>query len=249
MRTVQPPNFTRGLVSAAGAGDAARVESLLAAGADVNAAHDGGDTALMRAASKGHLQIVGRLIEAGADPNAERDDGFNALALAVLFGHSDVVRALLGGGADPSTVGPLGTTAEEWARFRGFDEIAGMLEDSRRARRQHSTNATGDEESGATLLFPPEGDFNVVVPLSEIGTAQKSGVAELKSGSAAEGLTSRGPARDGHEEVTLVPARAARPAKVFRPKGMRPSWPVLIAALVLSVAAGLTAGTYLIKSA
>ena len=243
----------RELMSAAGAGDADGVASLLAAGADVNAAQEGGDTALIRAASKGHLQIVRTLIEAGADTNAERDDGFTALALAVLFGYSDIVRALLDGGADSAAVGRLGTTAEKWARFSGFDEIVEMLEDSRRTRTQQSPDGTqaDSEGSGAPLLFPPEGNFSAVVPLSELGSAPQSYTVAHAPVEAVKSLTTRRASQgmqDEQEEATLVPRRAACSAPIFRPRRGRPSWSVMIAALILSVAAGLTAGTYLIKT-
>jgi Ankyrin repeats (3 copies) len=229
------PEDSRELLKAAGAGDAARAASLIAAGADVNAAHDGGDTPLMRAASKGHGEVVRALLEAGADTSAEREDGFNALALAVLFGYTDVVRALLEGGADASSKGRLGTTAEKWARFSGFDEIVRLLEDSRReARPDARASKANGAEASAPVFFPREGNFSSVVPLSEVGTPRESRF-------------------DEQEETTLVPARTrhAAPSSMHgaaRNRVGRPSWLVLAAVLALSVAAGLIAGTYLIKS-
>jgi Ankyrin repeats (3 copies) len=233
-----PQTNSAELISAAGAGDGARVASLIAAGADVNAAHDGGDTALTRAASKGHGPIVKALVEAGADTSAEREDGFDALALAVLFGYTEVVRVLLEGGADPASKGRLGTTAEKWARFNGFDEIVKLLEDARReASPDSDASKTNGVESDTQLFFPPEGNFNAVVPLSEVGkpldkTRRSDGHEKARRA-------------DEQEEVTLVPARAAHAP---RSRVGRPSWLVLAAVLTLSVAAGLTAGTYLIKS-
>lgn len=115
-----------------------------------------------------------------------------------------------------------------------------------------------DEESDAPLLFPPVGNFNAVVPLSEIDAD-----AEIKSDSKsrvtgraplqfAESPEARAAARerehDETEEATLVPSRAARASKPLRTATRRPSWPVMITALTLSLAAGLAAGVYLIKS-
>jgi hypothetical protein len=106
-----------------------------------------------------------------------------------------------------------------------------------------------DEESGAPILFPLEGNFSPVVPLSDVGDAPESDrVASVET---IERFVHRGAARtvrDESEEVTLVPGRVGRTAATFPPRGVRPSWPVMIAALILSVAAGLTAGIYLIKS-
>jgi hypothetical protein len=109
-----------------------------------------------------------------------------------------------------------------------------------------------DEESGAPVLFPLEGNFNSVVPLSDVGDAPVSYQTALTSREPVKKLVAKGAAnnhQDEHEEVTLVPGRVGRPAVTFRPRSVRPSWPVLIVALILSVAAGLTAGIYLIKSA
>jgi hypothetical protein len=111
-------------------------------------------------------------------------------------------------------------------------------------------NARANEESGAPVLFPLEGDFSAVVPLSEVGNAPEAYRVAPAPVEAAESLVVRGAARDVQDEsevVTLVPVRAGRTAAA-RPRSGRPSWPVTIAALTLSVVAGLTAGIYLIKS-
>ncbi|HEX5707707.1 MAG TPA: ankyrin repeat domain-containing protein [Pyrinomonadaceae bacterium] len=162
MASGREPIDARALVRAAGDGDAARVESLLAAGADANSVTESGETPLIRAASKGHADIVRLLLSAGADPNAEREDGFTALGVAVFFGYADVVRALIEGGADPSAKGRLGASAEKWARFSGFAEIAEMLR-----------GAKGWEEADVQF-FPSAGTFSPVVPLSEVHAAPSS---------------------------------------------------------------------------
>jgi ankyrin repeat protein len=53
------------------------VELLIAAGADVNAKDEGGQTPLHKAASGGHKEIVELLIAKGADVNAKISDGFH----------------------------------------------------------------------------------------------------------------------------------------------------------------------------
>lgn len=109
---------------------------------------------------------------------------------------------------------------------------------------------TNDEESGTHAFFPLVGNFNAVVPLSEIDSESPitapAPVPLIKRPLIRAATRER--MHDEHEEATLVPARAARTSKLFRPATRRPSWPVMIMALALSLAAGLAAGVYLIKS-
>lgn len=113
-------------------GDLAAIETLIAAGVNVNAATKAGTTPLMIAASFGQLTVLRMLNERGAVINKTRSDGFNALTLAVFFGHEDIVRELLTRGADINGARSRGgTTPEMWATVRGFPDIAGLLEESR----------------------------------------------------------------------------------------------------------------------
>jgi len=109
-----------------------------------------------------------------------------------------------------------------------------------------------DGPNDAEPFFPSEGTFNAVVPLSEIGADAESPVTAPAPVPAVKSPSVRAATRervsDEQEEATLVPARAARTAQTFRPATRRPSWPVMIMALALSLAAGLAAGVYLIKS-
>jgi ankyrin repeat protein len=75
------------LVKAADSGNTALVERLLAAGADVNAKDNYGDTALIAAADDGHTDIVERLLAAGADVNAQNNDGRTPLIAAAKGGN------------------------------------------------------------------------------------------------------------------------------------------------------------------
>ena len=116
-------------------GNVTKVESLLNAGANANAAGKTGMTLLMRAVASNQLATVKLLLDHGADVNACRDDGFNALLLAVFFGYTQLVRLLLQRGADSSAQGRCETTAEMWATVRGFTEIVSLL---KKASEPHS---------------------------------------------------------------------------------------------------------------
>ncbi len=98
---------------AADEGNHARVERLLAAGAELDAGDDDADTALHLAARAGesasHLAIVADLLAAGADPDKANSDGERPLLSAA--GSKAFTAALLAGGADPDATDPDGDTA------------------------------------------------------------------------------------------------------------------------------------------
>lgn len=91
-------------LAAAHAGDADQLKTLLAAGADLAATNEDGETALMLAAHAGHLDAVKALLAAGADVNAKSTMGWTAVAKAAFngetdHGYVDVVEALHEAGA------------------------------------------------------------------------------------------------------------------------------------------------------
>jgi hypothetical protein len=106
-----------------------------------------------------------------------------------------------------------------------------------------------ERPNDAEPLFPSEGSFNPVVPLSEIGRAPSPApLAPVKAadvGKPAEAEWAREAHRAGlkeEEETTLVPARARGV------RARRPSWVGTAVVFALSVAAGLAAGAYLVWS-
>jgi ankyrin repeat protein len=100
------------VADAAKAGNHTAVRKLLQDGADVNAAHGDGMTALHWAALNGDLALVGILEHAGANLKAAtRIDKATPLLLAAENGHAAVVRALLEVGADAKATDANGTTA------------------------------------------------------------------------------------------------------------------------------------------
>ncbi len=119
---------TEQLIEASEHGDVAAIETLLAAGVDVNTPTINGETGLMRAASKGHSAAVEVLLAHGANIDAWRQDGLTALTLAAFFGHAEVSTILLRAGANPHLVDDAGFTAAKWAAARGHIEIVEILQ-------------------------------------------------------------------------------------------------------------------------
>ena len=93
------------ILDTARAGDGAALATLLASGADVNAAAGDGMTALHLAAEHGHAEVVGTLLDTGADVSAvTRIGSYTPLHLAGRRGDGTAVEALLRAGADPNAL-------------------------------------------------------------------------------------------------------------------------------------------------
>ena len=92
-----------------------RVEDLrllLAAGADVNQAHNNGRTPLYWASRNGKTEVVKLLLAApGIDVNQANNNGFTPLSIASVKGHAEVVKLLLGGSGHRCEPG------QQWATF------------------------------------------------------------------------------------------------------------------------------------
>ena len=78
----------------AGRGDAAVVDLLLSAGADVNAAAAQGVTPLHVAASRGSRELITRLLARGANPGATMADGTTPAGMAQDRGHPEAAALL-----------------------------------------------------------------------------------------------------------------------------------------------------------
>jgi hypothetical protein len=122
------------LYSAAENGHGKIVSGLLAAGADVNAAVQGGWTPLHIAAHSGHGEIVAGLVVAGADVNAANQNGATPLYIAAQKGHGEIVSGLVSAGADVNAATPDGWTPLYIAAQQGhFDAVLPLLVGGSRA--------------------------------------------------------------------------------------------------------------------
>ncbi|GAB2913472.1 ankyrin repeat domain-containing protein [Streptomyces mayteni] len=124
------------LMAAVTAGDVARVRSLIASGADLEARYpvvngfNDQHTPLLVAARDGHVQIVSTLLAAGADVNAtEPTFGASPLHKAVYNGHAEITRLLVASpGVDLDYQGATnGYTALHDALWHGYEDCARVL--------------------------------------------------------------------------------------------------------------------------
>ena len=124
-----PDGFSAvGLAAFFGHADAAR--TLIAAGADVNAAATNAFkvTALHAAVAGGNLEIVRAVLAAGGDPDAAQQAGFRPMHEAGLNAKRELAELLLAYGADPSLKNDAGKSAIDMAREKGHTEFARWLE-------------------------------------------------------------------------------------------------------------------------
>lgn len=110
------------LFDAARNGDAAMIQTYVAAGAPVDMLDGQGNSMLMLAAYHGQTDVVAVLVEAGADLNLANDRGQTPLAGAVFKDETDVIEALTAAGADPDAGTPTArATAEMFGRTGLFN--------------------------------------------------------------------------------------------------------------------------------
>jgi ankyrin repeat protein len=182
------------------------VDTLLAAGARVNARDYLGRTALMLAAGRGDPELTARLLDAGADVRAADERGGTALHYASGYppagdrGESvPEVRLLLAEGADPGALNECRRTPVYWAARRGWVATMDVLID----RGVEVDTACGD---GTTALFAAalEGRRDAVERLLAAGAAPNP--------ERSDGLTAREAAlRQGHPAVAeLLAEHGAR---------------------------------------
>ena len=117
------------LMLAAFDGHTETMQVLINAGANINLRDSNGRTARLLASSGPYPAAVRLLLEKGAEINAvDKVDHFNALMFAAAEGLSPVVDILLEHGADPKMKDKDNDTAANFARNRGFTDLAQKLQ-------------------------------------------------------------------------------------------------------------------------
>ena len=117
------------LLDACRAGDAAAVNALLEAGADVRGANTRNETTIMAAVLSGMSSIVQRLVDAGADAaaatNWSRETALHLVASEHLSpaAAAEVAQVLIAAGADVNAVDEEEKSAVVWAAELGKDEL------------------------------------------------------------------------------------------------------------------------------
>lgn len=140
------------LADAAMRGDLDAVRELLKQGADVNAAHGDGMTALHWAADHGNVEMARILAYAGAELDAlTRVGGHTPLHVATASGNGAVAVALVAAGADPRATTSTGVTPLHFAARAGsVDAIEALL------ARGADVNARESAWGQTALMFAAE---------------------------------------------------------------------------------------------
>lgn len=118
------------LMMAATAGDAERVDELLAAGASPDARAIDGRSAIVAATQIGQAEIVARLIAAGCDVDLYTPGEGSALEIAVRQADAGLTRQLLDGGANVVMLAATASRAITAAENAGAPEVAQMIRDA-----------------------------------------------------------------------------------------------------------------------
>lgn len=123
-RSISPANMA--MMTAAAAGDTARVKELIAQGSEVNFT-DRGLSPLGVAIIGSHLSTARALLEGGAAPDFELEDGNRALAVVARQGNVEAVKLLLSFKADPRAKNRSGETALQLAAWDGHAALVQPL--------------------------------------------------------------------------------------------------------------------------
>jgi len=168
------------LHAAAGKGNVAAIDLLLARGADVHGLDGEGISALHRAVQSGSLAVVDRLLAAGADPNL-RDGKWRGTALswAMVLGRPQLFERLV----------PISRDVRALTRLPAFERLKTVLEADPSLANHHQA----DEEAPTPLYCLPD-DEDAAVEAARILIAHGADpkVRDVKGRSAADAARGRG---------------------------------------------------------
>jgi ankyrin repeat protein len=117
-----------GLLAAAGRGDAAEIERLVARGAKVDVRDGYGRTPLHVAAYGGHADAIRGLVKAGANPNALEHDRYDIVTIAAVADDLPTLKLALALGASAKNVtSRYDGTALIAAAHLGHDQVVAEL--------------------------------------------------------------------------------------------------------------------------
>lgn len=102
-----------------------------------------GVRALFYAIEKNNLVYAQKVLAMNFDPNLPHENGYTPLAYAAMKGNPAMIELLLRNGADPALATREGDTPVELALRMGYNEIADLLKQARRAAAE--SLATDDE--------------------------------------------------------------------------------------------------------
>ncbi|MDR0965898.1 MAG: ankyrin repeat domain-containing protein, partial [Myxococcales bacterium] len=144
--------------------DLSRVQSLIEAGANVNATNQNGETALMLATSSERAALIQTLLAAGADVNAWDKDGETLLTKAVKKNDEWLVQMFIAARADLNAKNHQGLTALMIAAVNSGQKIALALIAS-----GADVNATNQNGETALMGASYKGDLRIVQALIASG--------------------------------------------------------------------------------
>jgi ankyrin repeat protein len=191
------------IAGAARDGDLERLNELIAAGGEVDAAANDGSTALLWAAYQSYPEMVAALIEAGADLDAANSLGVTPLLQASRTGDAPIIEILLAAGADIEAAALNGVTPlMAAARSGSIESVAVLLEHGSDPDAVEST-----EGQTALMWAAAEGHAQVIGVLLEAGADPnvRARVNDLTERSVRTDFPSGGftaamwAARNGHE--------------------------------------------------
>lgn len=169
------------LIKAAWDGEDEIVETLIAAGAKVNAqASDTGETALMNAVTKGDAAIVNMLIKAGANVSPKNKFGFNAFTQAVAAGNQEMAGILLASGAKIEE-GMSGLTPMQFAASAGNIDMIRFL--AKHGADVNHGAKTGEQTALLSAIYGSHADaVEALIALgAKVNTKTKDGDTPLKA--------------------------------------------------------------------